>query len=144
MIKAKLKESLKDAMRAKDQVRMDTIRAVISALQYEEIQKGVEDLPDDAALTILKSELKKRKEEMEFAEKANRADAKEKLLKEMATIESYLPKQLSSADLEKILVELKAKDPATNMGIAMKYLKETYAGQYDGRAASETAKKIFG
>ena len=142
-MKAKLKEDLKLAMKARDQLRMDTIRSLLSAMQYEEMQKGVEDLPSEAVLTILKSEIKKRKEELEFAEKAARADLNEKLLREISIIESFMPAQLDAAALEKILVDLKSQDAAINMGSAMKILKERYAGQYDGKLASDLAKKVL-
>lgn len=143
-MKESLKSALKEAMKARDQVRMDTIRSILSALQYEEMQKGVDDLPSDSAIAILKSELKKRREEYEFAEKAARAEAIEKLNKEISVIEGFLPSQLNAESLEKILGGLKAAEPGLNMGLAMKKLKDGYAGQYDGKMASEIAKKVFG
>lgn len=143
-MKDSLKSALKEAMKARDQVRMDTIRSILSAFQYEEMQKGVDEIPAEAQTAILKSELKKRREELEFAEKAARGDAIEKLHKEIAIIEGFLPSQLSAEAIEKILSELKAADAALNMGLAMKKLKDAYSGQYDGKMASEIAKKIFG
>ncbi len=142
-MKAKLKDALKLAMKAKDQVKMDTIRGILSALQYEEIQKGTEDLPSEAVLAILKSETKKRNESKEFAQQAGRADELAKLDREIAAIEEFLPSQLSSEALEKIMVELKSANPGMNMGLAMKALKEQHSGKYDGKLASELAKKIF-
>lgn len=142
-MKTELQSAMKDAMRAKDKVRVEAIRTLLSAIQYEEMEKKVDALPSDAILAILQRELKKRKEEVEFAEKANRSDLKEKLAIEMALIESFLPKQLSTADLEKALQEMKASTPGLNMGTAMKMLKEKFPGQYDGKMASEIAKKVF-
>lgn len=144
MDKAGFKEALKQAMKARDQVRMDTIRGILSALQYEEMQKEVENLPDEAILALLKNELKKRKEEVEYAEKAQRTEDLAKLAAEIKTIEEFLPSQLTAADLEKVLLTLKAEQPGLNMGLAMKVLKEKYAGQYDGKMASELAKKLLG
>jgi len=143
-MKAKLKEELRIAMKAKNQVRMDTIRSLLSAMQYEEMQKEVENLPEESILNILKSEIKKRKEEYEFAEKANRQDILEKLKVELATIEAFLPTQLGAEALEKIITDYKNGNPGSNMGGVMKLLKEQHAGQYDGKLASDIAKRIFG
>lgn len=142
-MKAKLKAELIVAMKAREQVRVDTIRSLISELTYEEIQRGTEDLPQDVVLAVLKTGVKKRKEELEYAEKAARPDLVEKLNKELATIEAFLPSQLGADALEKMIVEMKSKNPALNMGDAMKQLKEGFAGQYDGRLASDLAKKLL-
>ncbi|MBN8549217.1 MAG: GatB/YqeY domain-containing protein [Deltaproteobacteria bacterium] len=143
-MKKDLQTAMKEAMKAKDKGRLDTIRSLLAAIQYEEMEKKVDDLSSDAALAILQRELKKRREEVEFADKAARPDLKEKLSVEIATIESFLPQQLSAADLEKIITQLKTEQAGLNMGSAMKVLKEKYPGQYDGKQASEVAKKIFG
>ena len=143
-IKTNLKDSLKTAMKSRDQVRVETIRGLLSAMQYEEIQKGLEDLPDEATTSILRTEIKKRREEQEFAEKASRQEMLESLAKQIEVIESFLPSQLTAQALEKILTDLKTTNPALNMGGAMKLLKDTYSGQYDGKVASEIAKRILG
>ncbi len=143
-MKQKIQAALKDAMRAKDKVKLETIRSLISAIQYEEIEKKVEPLPDDACLSVIQREHKKRKEEVDFAKQAGRNDLLAKLESEIATIETFLPKQMAMEDLEKIISEFKAQNLAANLGTAMKLLKEKYAGQYDSKAASEIAKRIFG
>lgn len=143
MMKDDLKTAMKEAMKAKEKVRLDTIRSLLSAIQYEEMQKGVEDLADDAVIGVLQREQKKRVEEMEFAEKANRNDLKEKLHIELSCIEGFLPKQLSAEELEKIVVDLKASNPSINMGMIMKSLQEKYAGQYNGKLASEVVRKAL-
>lgn len=141
-MKAILQNSLKEAMKAKDKVRLETIRALMSAITYEEIEKKSEPLPDDQCLAILQREIKKRREEIEFAEKAGRSDLLEKLGLEIAAIESFLPKQLSEGELEKIITTLKQSTPGISLGVVMKTLKESYAGQYDSKLASEIAKRI--
>ena len=143
-MKAQLKDALKSAMKAGDKVRVETIRSVLSAVQYDEVAQKVDELPAAGILEVLKRELKKRKEEIEFAEKANRPDMLPKLKEEVAAIESFLPKQLSAAELEKIVTDLKSANPSLNMGTAMKALKESYSGQFDSKVASEIAKRIAG
>ena len=59
-------------------------------------------------------------------------------------IEGFLPSQLTEEQLESIISELQVKDPSINMGLAMKALKDSYAGQYDGKIASSVAKRMLG
>jgi len=143
-MKANLQAAMKDAMRAKDRSKLDTIRGILSAIQYEEMEKKVEPLPDAGILEVLQREIKKRREEIEFAEKAGRPEMVANLNAEIAAVEAFLPKQLSADELSKIVSDLRAADAGLNMGGVMKLLKERYAGQYDGRTASDLVKKAFG
>ena len=143
-MKKKLKDELKVAMKAQDRLRLDTIRAVLSEIQYEEMQKSVDELSDAECLAVAQREVKKRNEAIQFTEQAGRAEEKQKLLAEIAILEFFLPKQLSSEDLEKIVVGLKESTPGASMPIVMKHLKENYAGQYDGKSASEIVKRVLG
>jgi uncharacterized protein YqeY len=142
-MKDALQEAMKAAMRAKDQVRLNTIRAVIAAVKYEEIEKKVEPLPNDGIVAIVQREMKKRKEELEFALQANRPELLDQLKLEMSVLESFMPTQITPEQVEGFLVDFKSKNPSGNMGLAMKAIKEAYAGQYDSKLASDLAKKIF-
>lgn len=141
--KTELQNEVKLAMKAKDRLSIDTIRSILAAIQYEEMQKGVENLAEAQITEVLLREHKKRKEEIEFAENGGRGDLKEKSIAELKIIERFLPQQLSSEALEKILTDIKAGTPGANMGVAMKVLKDKFAGQYDSKLASEIAKKLF-
>jgi uncharacterized protein len=143
MIKAKMQEALKDALRAKNKVRLDTIRGALSAFQYEALEKKIEELSDDQCLGVLQREIKKRKEEKEFAERAQRQDLIEKLKIETATLEEFLPAQMTEAEIERVLGELKAATPGLTVGSAMKTLRDKYPGQFDGKVASDVAKRIL-
>ena len=143
-MKAKLKEALKPAMKAKDRVRLDTIRGILSEIQYEEMQRSVTDLTESDCTLILHRELKKRQESLQFAEQANREDSKTTLLLEISIIESFLPVQLDAQELERIILEVKSSTPDAALNTVMKHLKENYAGQYDGKSASEIAKMVLG
>ncbi|MEI6518191.1 MAG: GatB/YqeY domain-containing protein, partial [bacterium] len=110
-MKAKLKEALKPAMKAKDRVRLDTIRGILSEIQYEEMQRSVTDLTESDCTLILHRELKKRQESLQFAEQANREDSKTTLLLEISIIESFLPVQLNAQELERIILEVKSSTP---------------------------------
>lgn len=139
-MKAALKENVKEALKARDKVRLETVRGILAAIQYEELQKGVEDLPADAVTAVLKAELKKRKEQLEFAEQGKRPDLVERSRAEILVVEGFLPKQMAREELEKIVTAMKQDNPALDMGAAMKLLKEQYSGQYDGKLASEVVK----
>lgn len=143
-MKESLKAQMKEAMKAKDKIRLDAIRGLLSEIQYEEMQKGIENLDPESSLQVVQRGLKKLKEELEFAEKASRPELKDKLLAEITVLESLLPKQLSGEEIEKHLRTLKEADSSLNMGGAMKLMKEQLSGQYDGRLASEVAKRVFG
>lgn len=143
-MKDNLKASMKEAMKAKDKVRLQTIRSLLSALQYEEMQKGVDELEEKDCVAVFKSEIKKRKESLEYAEKESREDQIADLNKEIATIEEFLPSQLSAEQLETIVQDMKSENPEIQLGAVMKTLKDSYAGQYDGKLASEIARKVVG
>jgi uncharacterized protein YqeY len=142
-MKTKLKEELKLAMKAQDRLRLDTIRAALSEIQYEEMQKNVQELSDAENLTVVQREVKKRHEAIQFAEQASRAEEKTKLQAEIAILEGFLPKQLSSDDLEKIIIDVKNSVAGASMPVIMKHLKDNYAGQYDGKSASEIVKRVL-
>jgi len=143
-MKSTLKEALKSAMKAQDRLRMETIRALLTEIQYEEMNRSVSEIPASDCSVVLQREVKKRQEAIGFEEQAGRADAKAKLTAEIAIIEEFMPKQMTAAELEAALVEYKTSTPGAVMGTAMKFLKERFAGQYDGKSASEIAKKVFG
>jgi hypothetical protein len=143
-MKATLKEALKVVMKNQDRLRMETIRSLLSEIQYEEMSKSVDELPASDMVLVLQRELKKRQEAIGFEEQANRQEAKAKLQSEIAIIETFLPKQMGAEDLERILNEFKATTPGAALNGAMKFLKEKYAGQYDGKSASEIAKRVLG
>lgn len=142
-MKALLQNAMKEAMRAKEKLRLQTIRSLLSAFQYVEMEKGVDNLPEEDCVAILKTELKKRKESLEFAEKAGRTEMFADLQEEMSIIESFLPQQLSESELERVLTSLVAEQPNANLGSLMKVLKERLGGQYDGKVASEVAKRVL-
>jgi uncharacterized protein YqeY len=143
-MKVQLKEALKAAMKAQDRVRLDTVRTLLSEIQYEEMQRGVQELGAPECVAVVQRELKKRHEALEFAEKAQRPEQCTQLRAESAVLESLLPRQLDAAQIEGIIAELKGTTPALALPAVMKHLKENFAGQYDGKLASEVAKRVLG
>lgn len=142
-MREELQQQLKVYLKEKDRVRADTVRSIIAALQYEEMAKKVDVLDKDSSIAILQRELKKRKEELEYLEKSGRPELLEQNKIESDVIESFLPKQMSVEALSQLLANLKDELQAKNMGAIMKALQEKCAGQYDGKTASELARKLF-
>ena len=138
-----LRDALKESMKAKDQLRTETIRSLLSAFQYLEMEKGLDELPSEDSLAVLQREGKKRKEEIEFAEKAGRGETISSLERELSIIEGFLPKQLSREELTAIISGLAQSAGSSNLGDIMKLLKEQHAGTYDGKMASEVAREVI-
>jgi uncharacterized protein len=137
-MKAKLQEAMKVAMKAKEREKLQTIRSVLSAIQYLEMEEG--DLDDKAIIGVLKSELKKRQEEQEFAQKAGRLEQLPVLEEEIATIRLFLPKQISSETIKEFIATTYPDTSGIKIGVVIKSLNEAFPGQVDGKMASQIIK----
>lgn len=136
----RLSEDLKVAMKAKDQLRMDVIRMVKAAIlnRQLELKKDLDDAEMSRVMTTL---VKQRREAAEQYQKANRQDLAGKELREIAIIESYLPKALSQDEvvqlIEAVIKESGAKT-IKEMGAVMKSVMARLAGQtVDGKQISD-------
>jgi hypothetical protein len=136
----RLTEDLKVAMKAKDQLRMDTIRMIKAALLNKEIElKKVLDEPEmSRVLTIL---VKQRKEAAEQYQKAKREDLAQKELNEIKIVESYLPQALSQEEIAQLIDQVVRETGATTikeMGTVMKAVMAKLTGQaVDGKQINE-------
>lgn len=129
---------MKEAMKNKDKIRLNTVRMIKSALMNEKIKLG-HDLTKDDELTVLNREKKQREESIADFVKGKRDDLVEETKKELAIVESYLPKQLSKEKLEQIVVEtIKEVDAKTkaDFGKVMKGLMPKIKGRADGKVTS--------
>lgn len=142
-MKTKLKSAVTEALKQKNKEKVTAIRGVLAAVQYEEMQKNVDELEEADIVKVIKSEIKKRNEELEFAEKANRPETVNQLNNEISFLNEFLPKQLSETELETIITELKTAEPEINLGGVMKKLNDSHAGQFDGKMASSVARKVL-
>lgn len=142
MQRSKISDDLKEAMRARDKVRLRTLRALQTALREKEIaeQAGEGGLSEEQELGIIQKQAKQRKEAIEQYEKADRADLVEKEQEELDVIEEYLPRQLDDdeirAAVDEIIDETGAssmKDMGRVMGAAMQRLR----GRAEGRRVQE-------
>ncbi|GEN75515.1 GatB/YqeY domain-containing protein [Chryseobacterium hagamense] len=141
-----INEAIKTAMRAKDKVALDSLRAVKSQIQLLKTETLGAEVSEEQEIAILQRMVKQRKDSYEQFSAQGRNDLAEVEEAQMKIIEQFLPKQLSAEELEtemkKIIAEAGAesmKDLGKVMGIASKSL----AGKSDGKSISEMAKKLL-
>lgn len=135
-LKETLQADLTKAIKGRDEIRMATIRMMLSAITNEEVSgKSVRVLTDAEVITVLTREAKKRKEAAEAFALGGRADRSTRELAEGAIIAEYLPEQMSAEELAKLvqeaIVESGASGPAA-MGAVMKVLTPKVAGRAPG------------
>jgi uncharacterized protein YqeY len=147
MLRTTINDALKDAMRAKDERGVGTIRLIISKMKDLDIAarpKGVTDgIKDDEIASMLQGMIKQRRESIALYEKGNRADLVKQESEEITVIERFLPKQMSEDEIKaaiaKIVAAIGAKD-IKDMGKVMAELKKTYVGQMDFAQAGALVK----
>jgi hypothetical protein len=142
-LREKLDEDLKSAMRAKDSLRMNTVRALKSAVKYREIEL-MKPLDDAGILGVMATEIKRRRDSVEQYRAGNRADLADKEEAEIKILQEFLPQQLTPAEVEAKVVEAIAKVGAQgpkDMGAVMKALLPDVQGRADGKVVSELVKQ---
>jgi uncharacterized protein YqeY len=132
-IKDQISADMKDAMRAKDQLKVDTLRAALSAITYKKVETGA-DLSQEDELAVLQKQVKQRNDSIAEYTKANRAELAEKETKERDILATYLPAQKSAEDVKQIILEAIAGIDATqrNQGNVMKVVMPKLKGLADG------------
>jgi uncharacterized protein YqeY len=144
-IKDELSQSLKEAMRSKNEVQKRTVRLALAAVKNAEIDQKTE-LDDPAILTILQKEVKMRRETIEGAEQAGRDDLIAEAEAEIAILEDFLPKGLTPEELEAIVSETIAEVGATsmrNMGQVMQAVMPKVRGRADGKEVNQIVRKLL-
>lgn len=141
-----ISEAIKNAMKDKDKVALDSLRAVKSQIMLLKTEaKGAEVSPEQE-IAILQRMIKQRKDSYEQFTAQNRADLAEVEEAQMKVIEKFLPKQLSAEELEtemkKIITETGAQS-AKDLGKVMGAAGKALAGKSDGKSISEMAKKLL-
>ena len=141
-LKALITEDMKTAMRAKDSVRLGTIRLLQAAMKQKEVDERIE-LDDTAVIAIIDKLIKQRKDSIAAYQAAQRQDLADVEIAEMAVLEVYLPKRLSpeeiQAEVAAIVAELGAKG-AGDMGKVMAAVKTRLAGKADMGLVSAAVK----
>ncbi|HET7512084.1 MAG TPA: GatB/YqeY domain-containing protein [Chthoniobacterales bacterium] len=137
---------LKDAMRAREAMRLGVLRMLKAAFKNTAIEKGgAEAQLDDAEATqVIRKQVKQRQDSFESFEKGGRPELAEKEKAEIAILEQYLPAQIGAEELSRLVREAIAEAGATSkaqMGAVMKALGPKVAGRADGRTISQEVQK---
>ena len=146
-LQTKVMEALKEAMKAKDTVALESLRAIKSAILLAKTEAGAaEELSETDELKLLQKLVKQRKDSAALYAQQGRNDLAEPELAQMAVIEKFLPAQLSEAEVETALRGIinqvgatTPKDMGKVMGVATKQL----AGKADGKLISEIVKRLL-
>ena len=144
-LRERLDSDMKEALKAKDQLKLSTVRMIKSAMKYKETEPGATGPLDDAGIvSVITSEVKKRRDAIAEYQKANRADLAEKEEAELKVLQLYLPAQLTEAELAALVDEAIASTGAKapkDMGAVMKAVQPKTAGRADGKVVAELVKK---
>jgi uncharacterized protein YqeY len=144
-----IKAKMVDAMKAKDQVKLNTMRGLLSAFTNELVSKKMKpdgELPDEDVLAVISRAVKQRKDSIEQFERGGRSDLADGEKAELAILESFLPAQMSRDEIFSYVkakqVQLSMIDPTKKnqfMGMVMKELK----GKADGMIVKEAVDSLF-
>ena len=144
----KVSEDIKNAMRAKDKVALETLRNIKKFFIEAKTAPGANDtLTDEAALKIIQKLVKQGKDAAEIYTGQQRQDLAEDELAQVKTMEAYLPKQMSAEELEAAIKAIIAETGATSgkeMGKVMGVASKQLAGLAEGRAISAKVKELLG
>ncbi|TRO83214.1 GatB/YqeY domain-containing protein [Desulfuromonas acetexigens] len=141
-LQERLNTAMKEAMRAKNSLRLNAIRLVKTAIKNKEIEAR-QEFDDQAVIGVLSTLVKQRRESGQVYRESNRADLAEKEEQELAVIQEFLPQQLSEEEIKTIIEAAVAETGAASardMGKVMKIVSAKTVGRADGRMVSELVK----
>jgi uncharacterized protein len=143
----KISADLIAAMKSKDKVALEAIRAAKTAFTLARAEKGADALNPDEELKIIQKLVKQRRESAEIYNNGNRMDLSEKETAEADVLQKYLPAKMSDRELEQVLrgiiEKVGAKGPS-DMGKVMGMASKELAGKADGREISARVKQMLG
>ena len=146
-LKDKISEDLKAAMRAKDPLRRDTIRAVRSAILNAEKEGRQEALTDEEILNMIRREAKKRREAAQQFEKGGRPELVETEMGQLAILEEYLPRQLSRDAIAEIvgpvIEEMGVRGDPSKLGLVMREVMPRVQGKADGKLVNQVVRELI-
>mgnify|MGYP001082697637 CR=1 FL=1 len=144
-LKSRLNQDLKEALKAKDEVKLRTVRMLLTAIKNLEVEK-MTLATDEDILQIMSKEIKKRQEAIEMYEKGGRQDLAQAERQEIEVIQSYMPKQLSEEEIKeiakKVISELNLKGPK-DVGVAMKAIMPQVKGRADGKLVNKIVSELL-
>lgn len=140
-MQSKIQEDLKEAQLARDEIKVSTLRMLLSEIHNLEIQKG--ELQEEDITSVISREVKKRKEASEAFRNGGREEQAQKEEEELKVLQSYLPEQLSDDQLQKIVEEAITEVGASqlsDMGKVIGIVMSKVAGRADGSKVSSLVK----
>jgi uncharacterized protein len=143
-LKQQILDDTKEAMKAKNMDKVNTLRFLQSAVKNKEIEVRPNALTDEDVLAVLRKSVKQRQDSIEQYTSAGRADLADKEKLELSIIEGYLPKQMSAEQIEAIVKQAIKDVGATSpkeMGAVMKAVQAKTQGTADNKVVSEIVKK---
>src|SRR3990167_3566962 len=145
-IQEKLDQDMKQAMLAKDQQKLDVLRFLKSAVKYAALEKPGAALSDADVMQVIQKQIKQRRESIQQFTQGNRADLAQKEEKELAVLETYLPKQMPDAELT-AFIQAQVKEAGASskkdFGRVMKACTDKLAGRADNKRISEVLGKLL-
>lgn len=143
-----LQDEMKVAMKARDQLRLDALRLIVSAIRYALVdlprgKAGSPNLSDEQMVEVMKKEAKKRREAIEAYKGAGRDESAEKEQYELSLIESYLPKMMSEDEVREKVKRLLSNGVTGNFGEVMKIVMKELKGQAEGGVVSKIVKELL-
>jgi uncharacterized protein YqeY len=145
-LQERISQEIKAAMLAKDADRLSALRMLKSALGYAQMERKTESLSDADVVALVQKEVKKRRDSVEQFERGGRGELAAKEKQEIVVLESFLPQQLSAADLEKLVRNTIQELGATSkkdMGPVIKAVQAKAAGRADGKTVSGLVGKLL-
>ena len=149
-LREKIKLTLDQNLKSRDEIATSTVRLILAAIKDHDIQyrtkKKGDSISDEEILNLLLNMIKQRKESVKIYSEAGRNDLKKREEKEIEIINSFLPHQITSNELDDILHETIKEHGFTSikdLGKLLGFLKSKYPGQLDMQAVAEKAKTIF-
>ena len=146
-LEEKINQDIKDAMRAKEKEKLESLRAIKAALLLEKTQKGgAEEISEDAEMKILQKLVKQRKDSAQIYTEQGRNDLAEKEMSEASIIEKYLPEQMGDEELTSKIKQIIADSGAqsmADMGKVMGKASKELAGKADGKAIADKVKSLL-
>ncbi len=144
-IEEKITNDLKAAMKAKDEMRLSCLRLLKTSIKHKQVEKG-EELKDEDIEAIISSAIRKGKEAAQEFNKGNREDLAAKEEAEIKILYDYMPKQLDSVEIEKIIKEIITElsiDSPKDLGKVMKAAMVRMAGKAQGKEVNEIARRLL-
>jgi len=138
-----LADDLTRAMKAREMPRVYVLRGLITAAKNLKVERRGAALAEADLVQLVRREIRKREEAEEFAAKAGRTELVDQNRSERAMLEAYVPAPLDPAELERAIRDIVTTPEARSLGAVMAALRGRFAGRFDGRQASDIARRVL-